>query len=26
LAHYQTVPNHLMEQIIAASQREDEGK
>ena len=26
LAHYQTVPSHLTEQIIAASQREEEGK
>jgi len=26
LAHYQTVPSHLTEQIIAASQREEESK
>ena len=26
LAHYQTVPSHLTEQIIAASHREEEGK
>jgi elongation factor G len=26
LAHYQTVPSHLTEQIMAASQREDESK